>query len=498
MTTIGPEGSSPGDGASAAAAPAAADSSRHLATIAEPTTLGMSLQYLRGRPLRTYAILYALALGALSIIWSGLSGVVLPNHIQDLAFAASFPGADGSVDLQQLSELKAAIAAGTQTATNEQTRLLTSLQQFETARATVSGVVSAVSVILIALIQPIVGVLSDRTRSRFGRRAPWILFGAVTGAALTVLAPLAPTLAVLAVLWIAVSLAFNVAQGPLNTTLADRIPEENRGRMSSAGGIGNFVGGTIGAVAASLLYPILGYGVYVLYAVVVVIFFTMFVVILRDRSSVDMEVRKTGFRRTLAGFVVPLKHRDFLWVWISRICLLFGYTVSSALSFFMMQSYIHPALSQTEATAIIPYLALSSLPATMVAIAVVGRISDRVGRRKPFIMAAGLLMAVAMIVPLLSPTLPALFVQTILTGLAFGIYLPVDQALFVEVLPDRLNSAGRDLGVAAIATNIGQALGPILAAQVVAITGSYQLVWPLAAVLAGLAAFTILPVKGAR
>jgi MFS family permease len=71
-----------------------------------------------------------------------------------------------------------------------------------------------------------------------------------------------------------------------------------------------------------------------------------------------------------------------------------------------------------------------------VALVISGRLSDKVGRRKPLVIAASLLMAVSMAVPLLWPTLIALFIETVGASLAFGIYIPVDQALFIDVLPD--------------------------------------------------------------
>jgi MFS family permease len=115
------------------------------------------------------------------------------------------------------------------------------------------------------------------------------------------------------------------------------------------------------------------------------------------------------------------------------------------------------------------------------------------GRRKPFIIVASLLMAVSMAIPLVSPTLPALFAQVVITGLAFGIYLPVDNAMFIDVLPDPAR-AGRDLGLAIVAMNLGQALAPALAAVVVSITGGYQLVWAAALVLVALATVTVAPI----
>jgi MFS family permease len=189
-----------------------------------------------------------------------------------------------------------------------------------------------------------------------------------------------------------------------------------------------------------------------------------------------------------------VRDRDYRWVWIARVLLTFGYGVSGALSFFMLQSYVKPALSAAEATALTPLLAVASLPSTVIAILVAGWLSDRLGQRKSFVFWASILMSAAMAIPLISPTVPALFLQAVVAGFAFGIYIPVDQALMVDVLPDP-SAAGRDLGVAGVATNFGQALGPALAGGVVAATGSYGLVWIAALVLVAVAAVAILPVR---
>jgi hypothetical protein len=58
----------------------------------------------------------------------------------------------------------------------------------------------------------------------------------------------------------------------------------------------------------------------------------------------------------------------------------------------------------------------------------------------------------------------------------------------------RIKNAGRDLGIAGLATN----LGPVLAGEVVALTGGYRMVWVVALVLVLVAAPVIVPVKRAR
>lgn len=78
------------------------------------------------------------------------------------------------------------------------------------------------------LVQPIIGYLSDRTWSRFGRRRPYFLAGAIFG-----------TLALLALpnsglLWLAVpifwvlDIALNVSMEPFRAFVGDMLPDEQR------------------------------------------------------------------------------------------------------------------------------------------------------------------------------------------------------------------------------------------------------------------------------
>ena len=55
----------------------------------------------------------------------------------------------------------------------------------------ISGYVMAADNVLAVFLLPLFGALSDRTRSRFGRRKPYILIGSFLAAALMILIPLA-------------------------------------------------------------------------------------------------------------------------------------------------------------------------------------------------------------------------------------------------------------------------------------------------------------------
>jgi MFS family permease len=462
-------------------------------TIAEPEVPGTSMTYLGGRPQRRYVLWYGLTT---VVIFAGLQAVgaiLLPNQVQLLEFARWFTGADAHVNLTALENLRNAVNNGLGV-TSEQQRLLHLLAQFDASRAQALALVSSLGIVGTTISQPIIGVLSDRTRSRMGRRAPWLLLGGSLGTCFLVGLRFAPTVAVLTLLWCVAQTAMNMAGGMLNTTVADRIPESKRGMVSAVAGLGNFMGAIGGVLLAGALFASLGLNCYLLFAAILLVGILGFVLLNPDRSSRELAVPSHQWGSFWRGFLVPLLDSDFRWVWLARLVLLFGYGTTTSLAFYVMQSYITPALSAQQATQMVPLLSLAGLPATIIALVIAGRLSDKLGRRKPFVMVASLLFAVSATIPLLWPTLAALFAQNILGGIAFGIYLPVDQALFIDVLPDK-QAAGRDLGMANVATWIGQALSPLLAAQIVALTGGYRMIWIVAITLVLIAAVAIIPVR---
>jgi MFS family permease len=465
--------------------------------ILDPAEPGTSPTLIRGPLSRRYLTWYTILTIAISAVWGAVLGILLPNHVQILEFGQWFTGPDASVDLQKLTLLQQAVDAGTATATAAQAQQLELLSSFNAARAQSLAVITSIGVVLTMLVQPVVGVLADRTRSRWGRRAPWILFGSLIGSMLLVLMRFAPSLAILAVVYMVAQAAINSAVGPLATTVADRMPENRRGTASALGGFGNFFGGLLGGLAAGTLFATLGLDIYFIVAAFVAFAGVMFVLFARDRSSRSLLVPKMNWKEFFVGFTIALRSRNFRWVWVARILLSFGYTVSTALSLYMLQSYVRPALSQTEATQLAPLLTLVGVPVTIVALFIAGKLSDKLGKRRIFVIVASVLMALSMLIPLALPTIAGLFIQAVVGGIAFGIYLPVDQALFIDVLPD-VKAAGRDLGVAGLGSNLGQALGPILAGAVVATTGGYVGVWIAAFGLVLLAGVAIFPLKGIK
>ena len=115
-------------------------------------------------------------------------------------------------------------------------------------------------------------------------------------------------------------------------------------------------------------------------------------------------------------------------------------------------------------------------------------------RRKPFVIGSSAFIAAILLIPLLVPTLPAFYVFYILLAASYGMYMAVDVALFIDVLPDK-EAAGRDLGVANVASNIGQMLAPVAAGQIVALTAGYSALFIMSIVAVAVSAVAIIPVR---
>jgi len=137
--------------------------------------------------------------------------------------------------------------------------------------------------------------------------------------------------------------------------------------------------------------------------------------------------------------------------------------------------------------------------AVVVAASVIGgKVSDRTGRRKVFVLAASIVYGLALFVIAIASNFSGFLVGMAISGLGFGVYAAVDLALVVDVLHDKRNAA-KDLGVFNIAGALPFSLAPAIAPAILVIGhGSYGVLYAVAGLCAIIGAFAILPVRRVR
>jgi MFS family permease len=356
------------------------------------------------------------------------------------------------------------------------------------------AVINTLSAVAAMIAQPIFGVLSDRTRSRWGARHPWMLVGTAIGAVALLTAGLAPNVAILTVCVMLVQFGFNAWQGPFSALLPDRVPERFRGRYSTGVGLGVLLGAVIGPILASFFVEAIPLG-YASLTGLVVLLILLFVVVVPGRDNRGEPGKPFSLRVFVSAFWVnPVRHPDFFWGFTGRILLFGGYAMLSAYSLYIAQDYI--GLSLKAATSLVPLLGLFALPGLLISTAVAGPLSDRIGRRKPIVLAAGLIIAVGATIPFLMPSVLGLVLQTVVVTFGFGAFVAVDQALMASVLPNP-EDYGKDLGVLNLAATLPNTIAPAAAGAIVLALG-YAPLFPIVGLIALAGALAVLPIRAVR
>lgn len=362
----------------------------------------------------------------------------------------------------------------------------------EKAQVANIAIVMTIGALGAMIAQPAAGQLSDRTRSKFGRRAPWIIGGAIVGGIALVALGFMNNLVGIIVAWTLIQVAYNFAQGPLSAVLPDRVPVARRGTFAALSGIGLMLGALGGQIVGSqLAHAItLGYVIFAAFAIVVLI---GFVLANPDHPSTNFQNEPFSFGEFLRTFWVnPVKHPDFFWAFTGRLLLYTGYFAVTGFQLLILKNY----LGVKDPFAVIPLLGILSLAGVLVATAISGPLSDKVGRRKPFVFGSSLLMAIALLVPWVAPSYGSWMIMTVITGFGFGMFQAVDTALMSQVLPSAKNFA-KDLGVVNIAATLPQTFAPGVAGAIVLAFG-YSALFPIAIVLSVLGAVSVWFIKSVR
>ncbi|MFJ3910630.1 MFS transporter [Streptomyces vinaceus] len=341
--------------------------------------------------------------------------------------------------------------------------------------ALVTGVGAAVSMVA----NPVFGALSDRTTAPVGRRIPWVVAGVPGGAAGLLVLARASSVAVVIAGWCLVQLALNAAFAALTAAVPDQVPPRQRGLVGGWLGVSQ-VGGILAGTALATAAGGIGAG-YLACAAFSVLAAVPYVVMRRDARLWPAERPAFRWRSFLTGFWIdPRRHPDFGWAWLTRFLMNLSYSVSTMYLLYYLTDAVR--YEDDADTGVLILTALNAL--TLLATVVVSGVrSDRTGRRKVYVIGAGLVISAATVLLAVWQTWTGAVVASLVLGVGFGVYTSVDFALLTDVLPTA-QDRGRDLGVINIANALPQVLAPVIAAPVVTHFGGYTALYALAGALA--------------
>ena len=328
----------------------------------------------------------------------------------------------------------------------------------EGLKNTYLGLLGFTGLIIAALVQPLIGRYSDRTRSPLGRRIPYLLWGSIFASLGLAGIGLAPNYFILFAAWAFIQVNANIAYGPFQALIRDLVPLDRIGSASSlkilsdaAGGIvlvalsGALVSRYTGTDTVDWLWLTLGILAAILIATAAI-------------TSLTVRARESP---TEAGPKDPQEHHEpelhpqlgrFL---LSRFLMFTAIAIFQTYGLFFLRDVVelkNPAQAMGNMVVVIGgALALSIYPA--------GWISDRVGR-KPVVLVGALAAALGSIALLSADSVTEVLIIASVIGMSVGTLMSANWALAND-----LGTEGREaqhMGIVGMATVGGTGMAKIL------------------------------------
>jgi MFS family permease len=355
-----------------------------------------------------------------------------------------------------------------------------------------------ISLVLIAgavvalLSNPVFGALSDRTRSRFGRRRPYLVGGAVCGLGALLLIGVAPSVGVVLLGWCIAQLSYNAALAAMVAIVPDRIPASQRGTVAGVLGVCMPIGQIAGTFLVQQLAGNITLTLMVSGAIALAGVLGLASALPREPEGLIPASPSASMGR--AWRFNLLSHRDFSLAWGSRVLFVAGSVFLQAYQPFLLLDELKFAPSEVPRLIFRSTLVQATMGVTWSLIA--GRLSDRTGRRKAIAMSGSAVQGLGLWLIAASHSYTTFLGGVALAGIGHGIYEGVDLALVTDVLPDRDRNAAKHLGLLNITNTLPQVVAPLAAPAILEFSrGDYTLLFLVAGTVAMLGSALLLPLK---
>jgi MFS family permease len=343
-----------------------------------------------------------------------------------------------------------------------------------------------------------VALVANPIAGYFGMRRPWMLGGFIVasfGSWLIVTGDLTW----ITIGWLLMQLGFNAFLAAITAILPDQVPEEQRGMVSGFLGMciqgGVLAGIYVAQFAQGDIVKMFSWPMYVCAACLLV-----FLLTLKDRKLDKKDAQPIDLMRFVKSFWInPRTAPDFSWAFVSRFLLTMG--LATLISY---QVYYLIDVLKVAPAEIPTYLFKATLLltiATVAASAFSGWLSDRIGRRKIFVLMSALIYGAGLLVVGNASSFNQFVIGVTICGIGQGVYMAIDMALVAAVLPSKGADAAKDFGIFNIANTLPQSIAPTIAPiflSIGAAGGNYTALFTAAGVFAVAGAVSIVPIRSVK
>lgn len=297
------------------------------------------------------------------------------------------------------------------------------------------------------------GWLSDRSLANGGGRRRWIIGGIVATALSYTLVAVAGTPPAIVVAIVLFQAAINAALAPLLAIMADEIPDAQKGIAGGLLALGN----PTAALVSALLVDAAGLGERERLALVIGAMTVAIVPLLLLRA---VPLPPTAPAPARSRNVGRLPQRDLA---IASVARLLVQVAGSALSLYLLYYFetITRGETQRSLASFIGVLLTISFVVPLPAAVLLGRLSDRLASRKPFLVAAAAIATTGLAIMALAEAKIAGAIGFGIYAIGSAVFLALHAGYAMQLLPDP-RRRGRDLGLLNLTNTLPALLGPLL------------------------------------
>lgn len=310
--------------------------------------------------------------------------------------------------------------------------------------------IGAAGALMSTLIQLIIGPLSDKCTHPKGRRYPFVFWGVLLNTIPIFLFAFSRSFTQLLISFVLIQLLLNIATGPFQAIIPDRVPVEHQGKASGWMGVWQLIGQVLGLILPGLFLSATivnfvfktdfstaaaaNFGTVVICtfcaaSLLICLFINAPLLIEAPRAK----IKAFSLRETLTdAFDLGLKdHPDFAWLLVSRAVINMGIYAAINFLYYYVSDELKPPLPIPLA---VMFLALAVTLGGVTSTLVAGKLSDRISKRKVIYFSCAVAAAAALGFCLAHNFYVACAIG-VLFGVGYGAFCAVDWAFAANLMP---------------------------------------------------------------
>lgn len=340
----------------------------------------------------------------------------------------------------------------------------------EHLKGTYLGIVSMAGAAVALITCPLIGIISDRSKFKMGRRRPYLIISVIFTSLSLLCLTFATKYSLFLISFLFLQFFSNIGSTPYSALLPDKVQPQQRGEASgimsfmdvSARIIGAGLGGYMMSnrniprfitsnapqflrglfekyVSSNSTVPTV---LLIVFILVILVIYTIIVIKeepILNPKPIDKKIFHQAFIFDIKGNV------SFLWLILSRAFNnLATYTVTCFILYYI-KDYLN-VNNLDEANLKVGILMLVVSVTTLPSALLTGYLSDHFGRRKIFIYISSVIMVLVSFSFIMISKFSQALIVGALFGIAYGAFVTTDWALAIDLLPEE-GEAAKNLGI---------------------------------------------------